>query len=102
MVWDGRGRKRVGKILRLVDDLAVLKLHDADGLKRLSLVGDHVFRHPEVPGANHATDVEAGRFSRMVSAQGLQVAAATDPFTRLRIFTEHVIILNVLLWFRVS
>ncbi len=38
----------------------------------------------------------------MMSTQGLQVAAAMDPLTRLRIFTEHVIVVDIVLGLQVS
>jgi|SRR5215472_16643675 len=64
--------------------------------ERLALAGNHVFCHPEIPGAHNAADVDAGRFSRMVSAPTI------DPLPRLRIFTKHVVIADVVLGFQVS
>ena len=66
-----RGFEGLGEVLCFVDDLAIAKLHDAHGLKRLIFVIDHVLGHPEIGGSSYATDAKAARFARVMPAQRL-------------------------------
>jgi len=55
----GRGLEGVREVLGLVHDLAVAELHNAHCVCRPPLVGDCVFRDPEIPVSEHSPDVEA-------------------------------------------
>ena len=51
--------ERICEILRLVHDLTVAELHNADGICRFTLVSDGVFRDPEIASPEHSPDIEA-------------------------------------------
>jgi hypothetical protein len=50
--------KGLRKILGLVYDLAVAKLHDADRISHSPAIGDGVFRDPEIPFSLNSPDIE--------------------------------------------
>ena len=54
-------------------------------LGRSPLVGDGVFRDPEVPLPEHSPDVEAGGFAGVMTAQGLQIGSPADALAGLGI-----------------
>src|SRR5450631_1465223 len=57
----GRLLERIREILCLVHDLTVAELHNAHGVCRSPLVGDGVFRDPEITFSENSLDVEARR-----------------------------------------
>jgi len=61
----------VRKILRFVDDFAVAKLHDADGVGLTILVNDRVFRDPEISAPEDPVDLETRWLSGMMTPQSL-------------------------------
>jgi len=71
----GRRLERVREILRFMDNLPGAKLHDANGVRHLPLVLDGVFGDPEISVAEDTLHLEAGRLSRMVAPQGLQISS---------------------------
>ena len=71
----------VREILCLVYDLAVAELHNAHCICRAFLVGDCVFRNPEVTTAEYSLYVEARRLAWMMTPQSLQIASPEDSFT---------------------
>ena len=79
------------RILCFVDDLAVAELHNTHRVCQSLLVGDCVFRDPEIPVSEHPLDLEAGRLAGMMAAQSLQIASAQDPLTGLRIVADGVV-----------
>ena len=58
-------------------------------------VRDCVFRDPEVPVSENPLDPEAGRLSGMMTPQSLQIASPEDPFARLGIITNGIVIVNI-------
>jgi|SRR5450432_2227026 hypothetical protein len=74
----GRSLEGVREVLCLVDDFAVAELHYAHGECRPALVGDGVFRDPEISVPEHSPHVEAGRLAGMMTPQGLQILASKD------------------------
>src|SRR5258708_5450328 len=68
--------KRLGEVLRFVHYLAVLKLHYADGVERSTLVGNRVFRDPQVAGSEKSPDTEVRRMARVMAAEVLQIPFA--------------------------
>ena len=74
----GRRLEGVREILRLMHDLAVAELHNAHGVCRTPLVGDRVFRDPEIAVAENSPDVEARGLAGMMTPQGLQIASPKD------------------------
>ena len=84
----------IREILRLVHNLTVAELHNAHGVRRFPLVGDCVFRDPEVTFSENSPDVETRRLAWMMTPQGLQIASPENTFTRLRIVTNGIFIVN--------
>src|SRR5580658_4496876 len=68
----------IREILCLVHDLAVAELHDAHGVCWSTLVGDRVFRDPEITFPHNSLDGEARRLAGMMTSQGLQIASPED------------------------
>src|ERR1700722_5189681 len=65
----------IREILCLVHDLSVTKLHNTHCVCWSPLVGDRVFRDPEITASENSPDVEARRLARMVTSQGLQIVS---------------------------
>ena len=78
-----------------MNDFAVVELHNAHGGCRSPLVGDCVFRDPEIPVSENPLDVEAGRLAGMMTPQGLQIASPEDSLARLGIITNGIVIVNI-------
>ena len=85
----------IPEILCFVDDLAVVELHNTHGVRQSPLVGDSVFRDPEIPMPENSLDLEAGRLAGMMTPQGLQVASPEDSLARLVIITNGIVIVNI-------
>jgi len=77
----GRRLEGVREVLRLVHDLTVAELHNAHCVCLAPLIDDCVFRDPEITFPENSPNVEAGRLARMMTPQGLQIAAAEDSLT---------------------
>ena len=81
--------------MSFVDDFGVVaEFHDADGESGLAFVFDGVFGDPDVTAADDALDLEAGRLSRVMAAQGFQICGAEDAFAGLRIVANGVFGVN--------
>jgi hypothetical protein len=93
----GRRLEGIREILRLVDHLAVAELHDTHRVCQSLLVGDGVFRDPEIPVSDNPLDLEAGRFAGMMTPQGLQISSPEDSLPRLGIVTNGIVIVNIVL-----
>jgi hypothetical protein len=78
-----------------VHDLSVAELHNADGVRWPPLVGDCVFRDPEVTFSENSLDVKTGRLAWMMTPQSLQIASPEDSFASLRIVTNGIFIVNI-------
>ena len=89
--------KGLGKVLRFAHDFAVLKFHYADGVKRVTLVGDRVFGNPEFTGSEKSPNAEAGRFARVMAAEILQILFAVYPFTRLWVIADNMLVVDFML-----
>lgn len=50
--------ERIREILGFVNDLAVGELHNAHGVRGTPLIGDGVFRDPEICSSENSPDVE--------------------------------------------
>ena len=85
----------IREILRLVHDLTVTELHNAHGVRCPPLVGDCVFRDPEIAVSENPFDLEAGRLARMMAPQGLQIASPEDSLARLGIITNGIVMVNI-------
>jgi hypothetical protein len=70
----------IREILCLVHHLTVAELHNAYCVRWPPLVGDCVFRDPEVTFSENSLDVETGRLAGMMTAQSLQIASPEDSF----------------------
>jgi hypothetical protein len=68
-------------MLCLVHDLTVAELHDAHCVCWSPLVGDCVFRDPEITFSENSLDVETRRLAWMMTPQGLQIPSPEDSFT---------------------
>jgi hypothetical protein len=88
-------REGLSEVLRFVNYLAVAEFHNAHCVCRLPLVRDRIFRDPEIPVSENAPNVKAGRLSRMMTPQGLQIASPKDSFARLGIITNSVVMINI-------
>src|ERR1700757_286778 len=74
----GRRLEGIGEILCLVHDLTVAELHNAHCVGWSPLIGDGVFRDPEITFSEHSPDVEARRLTWVMTPQGLQIASSQD------------------------
>ena len=54
----GRSREGIREILRFVHDLPIAELHNAHSVCWLPLVGDCVFRDPEITLSENSLDVK--------------------------------------------
>jgi hypothetical protein len=70
----------IREILCLVHDLTVAELHDAHCVRWPPLVGDCIFRNPEVAFSENSLDVETRRLAWMMTPQGLQIPSPEDSF----------------------
>jgi len=75
-----RRLERIREILCLVHGLTVAELHNAHRVCWSPLVGDYVFRNPEITFSENSLDVETRRLAWMMTPQGLQIASPEDPF----------------------
>jgi hypothetical protein len=80
-----------------VDYLAVAKLHNTHSECQSLLASDCVFRDPEIPVSKNPLDLEAGRLSGMMTPQCLQISSPEDSLARLRIVTNGIVIVNIVL-----
>ena len=96
----GRCLERIGKVLRLVGNLAIAKLHNADGLRWLLVIAEHVLGDPEIAAPKDAPDGET-QLRRVVSAKGLNVVATADSLARLRILDQDIIVIDLVFHFNV-
>src|SRR5580692_4070385 len=90
-----RRLKGICEILCLVHDLAVAELHNAHRIGRSPLIGDRVFRDPDVLFSDNSPDAEVRRFAGMMTSQCLQILPPDDSFARLRIITDRVIVVDI-------
>src|ERR1700733_14691379 len=70
-----RSIEGIREILCLVHDLTVAELHDAHCVGWSTLVGDGVFRDPEITFPDNSLDVETRWLAWMMTPQGLQIAS---------------------------
>ena len=87
----------IPEILCFVDDLAVAELHNTHCVCQSPLVRDCIFCDPEIPVSENPLDLETGRLAGMMTPQGLQIASPEDSLARLRIITNGIVIVNVVL-----
>src|SRR5579863_789543 len=92
-----RGFERIREILRLVHDLAVAELHNAYCVRWPALVGDCIFRDPEVAFSENSLDVKTRWLAGMMTPQGLQITPPEDSFVRLRVVADGIVIVNIVL-----
>jgi hypothetical protein len=85
----------IREILCLVHDLAVAELHNAHCVCRPPLVGDCVFRDPEITLPENSLDVKPRRLAGMMTPQGLQIPSSEDSFARLGIIADSIVIVNI-------
>jgi hypothetical protein len=74
----GRSLEGIREILCLMHDLTVAELHNAHRVCWSPLVGDCVFRDPEITFSENSLDVETRRVARMMTSQGLQIPSTED------------------------
>jgi hypothetical protein len=70
----------IGEILCFVNDLTVAEFHNAHCVCWPPLIGDCVFRDPEITVSENSLDVETGWLAWMMTPQGLQIASPEDSF----------------------
>jgi hypothetical protein len=63
----------IREILCLVRDLTVAELHAANCIRWPPLVGDCVFRDPEITFPENSFDIKTRRLAWMMTPQGLQI-----------------------------
>lgn len=95
-----RGLEGICEVLRFPCDFTVPKLHDADGVRRLAVVGQDVFSNPKVatpddPLGSKALPIGLKRAGR------LYVVSAANAFGRLRILQDCVFVVDAVLHFEV-
>jgi hypothetical protein len=73
--------KGIREILRLVHNLTVAEFHNAHRICWSPLIGDYVFRNPEIAFPEYSLDVKTRRLAWMMTPQGLQIASPEDSFT---------------------
>jgi len=93
--------ERIREVLRLASNLAIAELHDADRVDCPLIVADHVLSDPQVAASEHAQDGEA-QLGRVVPAQGLDIAPAADPLTRLGILDHDLIVVDLVFGVQVT
>src|SRR6185437_3586388 len=71
----------IGKILRLMNHLAVAKLHDAYGVSRSPFIGDRVFGNPKIAFSLNPLHVKPRQFIWMMAPESLQINSPHNPFT---------------------
>ena len=76
-------------------NLTVAEFHNTHCVCRSPLIGDGVFRDPEIAFAEKSPDIKARWLARMVTAQSLQIGAPEDPLTRLRIIADGIFVVNI-------
>src|SRR5271170_710676 len=76
----GRRLEWIREILRFVHDLTVAELHNAHCVGGSPLVGDGVFRDPEITFSENSLDSETRRLAWMMTSQGLQIPSPQDSF----------------------
>src|SRR5258708_23185421 len=96
-----RRTERIREVLRLASNLAIAELHDADRVDFPLIIADYVLGDPQVAAYEHAQDGEA-QLGRVVPAQGLDVAPAADPLTRLGILYHDVIVVDLVFGVQVT
>jgi hypothetical protein len=89
--------KGLGEVLRFMHNFDVLKLHYADGVERAALVGDRVFRNPQVAGSEKPPNAEARRLVRVMAAEILQIPLAVYAFTGLRVIADNLLVVDFML-----
>src|ERR1700747_1385316 len=68
----------IREILCLVHNPAVAEFHNTHCVCWPPLIGDCVFRDPEITFSENALDVETRRLAWMMTPQGLQIASPED------------------------
>ena len=68
----------IREILSLVHNLTVAELHNTHCVRWPPLVGDCVFRDPEIAVSEDSPDVKTRRLAWMMTPQGLQVLSPED------------------------
>jgi hypothetical protein len=96
----GRWLERISKVLCLVGNFAIAKLHNAHGLRWLLVIAEHVLGDPEIAEALDTPDGEA-QLRRVVGAYGLNVVATTDSLARLRILDQDIIVIDLMFHFTI-
>jgi hypothetical protein len=96
------GFKRFGEVLGFMRYFPVFKFHDAYGVERAALVGNRIFRNPEVAGSEKPPDGKIPRMPRVMAAKILQIPFAGDPFTGLRVIADNLLVINFVLGILIS
>jgi hypothetical protein len=86
--------KRFAKVLRFAPYFAGPKLHDADCVVGLALIFDDVLRDPEFATARHPPNPEAGGFTGMMGAEGLQIVTTVNALAGLWIVANDVLVVD--------
>lgn len=89
--------KGLGEVLCFVHDFTVLKLHDADGVERASLVDNRVFRNPQFARSEKPPNAEACRLAGVMAAKVLQILSAVYAFTGLWVVTDDMLVVDLML-----
>ena len=92
--------ERISKVLCLVGNFAIAKLHNAHCLRWLLVIAEHVLGDPEIAAPKDAPDGET-QLRRVVSAKGLNVVATADSLARLRILDQDIIVIDLVFHFNV-
>src|SRR5271165_206428 len=81
--------ERLAEILRLADHLPTLEFHDADHVKRLTVIRQDEFADPKIAATEHASHGETFR-ARLGDARRLNVGSTSDALARLRILENCI------------
>ena len=74
-----RRTERIREVLRLASNLAIAELHDADDVRWLFIIGQHVLGDPECSGAYNTPDDKA-LLVGLKEAAPLNILSAADSF----------------------
>src|SRR5260370_27101645 len=97
----GRGAELVGEILGFMCGVALGELQDAHRERGDAIIGDDALADPQIPDAADPADREMP-FCRVTAALCLDIAAAAETLTRLRVVQDRVGCVDGVLGFDVA
>src|ERR1700692_1353519 len=90
----------IRKVLCFPRNLVAFELHNADGVRRLAVIGQDEFGDPKIAAAKNSPDRKAF-FVRLAGALVLDVASTAGSLAGLRVFQHRVLAINAVLRFKI-